>query len=349
MPKQKRPFAPVRDGILEHHAKMTWAEIAVFHHLLSRANRTETVRSGPIGLCSGLTGNKVAMEMNKSRGATHKALSGLEGTKGPRGIQRRPYIKQSRAGIVVLNFDPDLESAAGQIPAGQIPAGQIPAGQIPAGQIPAGTGQIPATSRPDSSRNRPDSGHPSLLRDVDVSEDVDDLSGVADDSGLSELTELGPVHWEGALERLVVDEDWLHDEIDDYQRKAGVQLTRMEYLEMVEDLRMELVRDPRMRACIKLASGKPSSKSQFKRLATYTAGRFLKAIQQKAKRASRSAAPRVEPIYERPDPEKTARSIRACTRDHAKEKVQGSEVWFCPDSCGWTERLPEGQRRKSTP
>ena len=38
--------------------------------------------------------------------------------------------------------------------------------------------------------------------------------------------------------------------------------------------------------------------------------------------------------------------MNACKRDHARERVRGSELWYCPDACGWTERLPEGMRRK---
>ena len=353
MAKQQRPFAPVRDGILEHHARMTWAEIAVFSHLLNRANRT--ARAGRVGLCAGLTGNKLAKDMRKSREATQRALSGLSSTKGPHGKRGR-YIEVTPEGIIVLNFEtnsvpsgPDA-SALARIPAGRIPAGgasgpdpsrpyssRVRTGSQPApGRIPAGSGLDPSRA--------------TLLRDGDVSEDVDDPCGASSAAG-------DPVvFWDNEKEALSIDEEWLRGEIVEYQEKVGVVLTRKEYELEARRLELELLRDTRRRACIKLASnGKPSSAKQFKMLRTYTLGRFKEAIQRKHDRSSKqssrpAAVEQAETYLRRGHDEAKADKARmdACKLDHSSSsgRLKGADVWFCVDKCGWTERLPEALRWK---
>ena len=51
--------------------------------------------------------------------------------------------------------------------------------------------------------------------------------------------------------------------------------------------------------------------------------------------------------YQLADPGETKAAIRACKRDHKRERVKGSDVWYCHDKCGWTELLPEEMRWKS--
>lgn len=96
-----------------------------------------------------------------------------------------------------------------------------------------------------------------------------------------------PVYWDEAEQQVVIDEDWLHNEIDNYQTEAGVRLTRKEYEHEAEQLRLKLLADPRLRALMRKANGEPSVESQFKRLATFTAGHFKSAIRQKANREKR--------------------------------------------------------------
>ena len=92
----KGPFAPVRDGVLEHHREMTFPEIAVFHRLLNRANRDR--RRGPAGLCPGVGVRTLALGMGKDRGAVRRAIQGLE---------TKNYVKRTRSAILVLNFRGD--------------------------------------------------------------------------------------------------------------------------------------------------------------------------------------------------------------------------------------------------
>ena len=86
----KGPFAPVRDGVLEHHREMTFPEIAVFHRLLNLANRR-----GTVGLCAGVGVRTLALGMGKDRGAIRRAIVGLE---------QKNYVKRDPAGLLVLNF-----------------------------------------------------------------------------------------------------------------------------------------------------------------------------------------------------------------------------------------------------
>ncbi len=74
---------------------MTFAEIAVFHHLLSRANRMEV--RGEVGLCAGLGIRQLAIDMGKSRNATKKALRALESA---------GYVKLCKDGIFIPKFIP---------------------------------------------------------------------------------------------------------------------------------------------------------------------------------------------------------------------------------------------------
>ena len=337
---------------------MTWAEIAVFSHLLNRANRSAT--NGRVGLCAGLTGRKLAKYMNKSREATQRALSGLAGTKGPNGPRLR-YLEISKDGILVLNFEPEAASAPTELEKASA-LGRLPSGLDPSrwpGSQPGGGGLDPSRkwpgSQPGVARIPAGSGldpsHPSLLRDVDVSEDVDVLCGASSAAG-------DPVvFWDNEKEALSIDEEWLRGEIVEYQEKVGVVLTRKEYELEARRLELELLRDTRRRACIKLASnGKPSSAKQFKMLRTYTLGRFKEAIQRKHDRSSKqssrpAAVEQAETYLRRGHDEAKADKARmdACKLDHSSSsgRLKGADVWFCVDRCGWTERLPEGLRWKS--
>lgn len=94
MPKVPGPFAPVRDGVIDHHREMTWPEIGVFHHLLNRAIRDD--KHGKVGLCPRLGSRAISEDMGKSRNTVKRALQGLE---------LAHYIERSDSGIVVLNFN----------------------------------------------------------------------------------------------------------------------------------------------------------------------------------------------------------------------------------------------------
>ena len=135
---------------------------------------------------------------------------------------------------------------------------------------------------------------------------------------LSESAPPGPVHWDSAIQNVVIDEDWLRDEIEDYQHEAGVELTRREYEHEAEQLRLKLLADPRLRACIRKANGKPSSESQFKRLATFTAGWFKSAIRMKAERANRPA--RASPNSAPARRERTDEALRQVMRETLDEE-----------------------------
>jgi DNA-binding transcriptional MocR family regulator len=90
----KPRFTLVRDGVVEHHKKMTWPEIGVFHHLLSRATRNQEY--GAVGLCRGLGSRAVAEDMGKDRNTVRRAMQGLEAAR---------YIKRTSEGVLVLNFN----------------------------------------------------------------------------------------------------------------------------------------------------------------------------------------------------------------------------------------------------
>lgn len=102
------------------------------------------------------------------------------------------------------------------------------------------------------------------------------------------------VHWDAAIQNVVLDEDWLRDEISEFQSEAGAHLTLAEYQHEAEQLRLKLLEDPRLRACIRKANGKPSSPAQFKRLETFTLGWFKRAVRLKAGRQARPA--RASPV-----------------------------------------------------
>ena len=92
----KGPFAPVRDGVLEHHREMTFSQIAVFHRLLNLANREKS--RGCVGLCPGVGVRTLALGMKKDRGAIRRAVQRLE---------EKNYIKRTSSGLMVLNFTGD--------------------------------------------------------------------------------------------------------------------------------------------------------------------------------------------------------------------------------------------------
>jgi len=132
-------YAKVRDGVLDHHKRMSFAEIAVFHHLLNRANRTS--RRGALGLCPGLTGNRLAEDMGKSRDAIQRALKSLEAGK---------YVSRTEDGIFVHKFNgqPESEVAVKQAGPDHGRPENLP---VPAGK-PASAGRNSGRSRPG---NRP--------------------------------------------------------------------------------------------------------------------------------------------------------------------------------------------------
>ena len=271
MPKQKRPFAPVRDGVLEHHKKMTWSEIAVFHHLLNRANRSEN--KGHVGLCAGLTGRRLAVELGKNRNTTQRALNGLFAKGYIESVSDGFFIPKFNAEVAVIEANSQPNPTKYELPPALIGATGGSNKRHPRVKYEPPPVQIRATSGSNTS-------HPSLLRDVDVSEDV------SEDERSGATAPPGPVHWDGSIQQVVIDEDWLRSEIEDYQHEAGVQLTRREYEHEAEQLRLKLLENTRLRACIRKADGKPSTDSQFKRLATFTAGWFKRAVRMKAERAN---------------------------------------------------------------
>ena len=99
-----KPFAPTRIGLKEHHPHMTFAEIAVFQHLLLGAIRTPQLaakRGHAVGFVEGATGNRIADEMGKSRDAIQRALRGLEWNEKT----KRRYITRTPMGVQIHNFD----------------------------------------------------------------------------------------------------------------------------------------------------------------------------------------------------------------------------------------------------
>lgn len=114
------------------------------------------------------------------------------------------------------------------------------------------------------------------------------------------------VFWEPERNDVVINEDWLKDELTDYTKEAGVTFSRKEYEQAKEDLRLLLLGDSRLRALLKKKDGKPSADSQFKRLATLTVGHFQRAIRNKAKFGKRGGASK-EP--------KTMAVLRSYTND----------------------------------
>jgi hypothetical protein len=263
-------YAKVRDGVLEHHPKMSFAEIAVFHHLLNRANRKDTKRWGPIGLCHGLTGNRIADDMGKSREATHRALRGLETPT----VSRPKYIERRHDGIFIFNFDP-----AGKPPGlkrshrlENRPAGIQPAGIPPvAGWDPA---QIRLESRPD-----PAGIQPPNRSTGDGRRETGEI--------FARPTAAPPdrtpaAYWDSGIGNVVLDKDWLREELREYSTSVGVVLNEEDYSRQHERLRREFLRDPRLRACIRKADGKPSTEAKFKAMASYVVSRFKEALDRKA-------------------------------------------------------------------
>ena len=83
---------------------MSFAEIAVFHHLLNCAVRSEQKAEAlgcKVGFCPDMTGNRLAAAMGKSRESIHRALRAL----ACHGKARRRFITRTRDGIMVHNFD----------------------------------------------------------------------------------------------------------------------------------------------------------------------------------------------------------------------------------------------------
>lgn len=159
---------------------------------------------------------------------------------------------------------------------------------------------------------------------------------------------IGPVFWDSGKDELSIDEDWLREEIESYQSDLGVDLSREEYEHEALRLRNELVRDPRLRACIKLAStGKPSSAAQFKRLASYVSGRFKETLQRKSDRATRPKRDGGSRVPTREHEGMLTRdadaraedeaAIEACSLDHERDRVksESGKHWLCRDRCGW--------------
>jgi hypothetical protein len=325
-PKNAKGYTQVRDGVLEHHESMSFAEIAVFHHLLNCAVRTEqraTKLGCEVGFCPNMSGRRLAEDMGKSRDAVHRALRRLE---------KAEYITRREDGILVHNFNGNQVAVKQAGPDHGRPESRPWVAVKPANPG-RKTGQPRPENRPPNRRDVGDEGN--------VGDDLGEVSDFAPESA--------PVHWDSAIRNVVIDESWLHAEIDDFQNEAGVQLTRAEYEHESEQLRLKLLEDTRLRACIRKADGKPSAESRFKGLATYTSGWFKRAIRMKAQRLNRSAraSPRAEPEYQRPDPDETAKSIAACKRDHERERIKGGRDWYCPDSCGWTQLLPREQWREN--
>jgi hypothetical protein len=128
------------------------------------------------------------------------------------------------------------------------------------------------------------------------------------------------VYWDSTIQNVVINEEWLRDEIGEYQHEAGVELTRPEYEHEAEQLRLKLLEDTRLRACIRKANGKPSGSAQFKRLATYTAGWFRRAVRMKAERTNRPArASPPKTFGQLKDQDTASRIQRARERDQRKE------------------------------
>lgn len=100
------------------------------------------------------------------------------------------------------------------------------------------------------------------------------------------------VFWNTDEQEIVISEDWLRAELQEFLAVAGVVLSRGDYERIKDDLRLQLVQEPRLRAVLQKKNGEPSVPSQFKRLETLTVGRFKTAIRQKANKAHGSTKPR---------------------------------------------------------
>lgn len=263
---QAEGFAPVRDGILEHHSEMSFAEIAVFHHLLNCAVRSERKAETlgcKVGFCPDMTGNRLAAAMGKSRDSVQRALRAL----ACHGKAKRRFITRTPDGIMVHNFD--------------------------------GTGAVEIPDEPAVKQASPDHGRPEYrpvpaVKQAGAGRNIGqdnrrDVGDVGDVFGAN-APQPHPVHWDSAIRNVVIDKGWLRGELEEYQREAGVVLTEPEYEHEAEQLRLELLRDARLRACIRKANGKPSTDSKFKALATYTSGWFKRALRFKAGRAGQSRA-----------------------------------------------------------
>lgn len=161
------------------------------------------------------------------------------------------------------------------------------------------------------------------------------------------------VYWDNGIKNAVIDKDWLREELREYSADIGAVLTEVEYGSAAESLRRELLRDPRLRACLLKADGKPSSASKFKAMAAYTVSFFKKELDFKARRQPTNGQYKKRlDAFRDLDREwgdrdqQIAKAIAACKRDHEREAIRGDphakegyRLEWCPDGCGWQRRI----------
>ncbi len=134
---------------------MTFAEIAVFHHLLSRANRMGV--RGEVGLCAGLGIRQLAIDMGKSRNATKKALRGLESA---------GYLKLCKDGIFIPKFIPTSGSQLDPPPGQDMTHPRVTNGPTSGSHLDPPPGQDMTHQTPEVTENKAPRGSRDLKRDV---------------------------------------------------------------------------------------------------------------------------------------------------------------------------------------
>ncbi len=125
-------------------------------------------------------------------------------------------------------------------------------------------------------------------------------------------------YWDSAIRNVVLDKDWLREELREYSAEIGVVLTDEDFERRHEQLRREFLRDPRLRACIRKADGKSSTESKFRAMASYVVSRFKEALDRKADQKSRTS-----PNAERKA--KTDEAFRSAMKDALEEERVGNE------------------------
>lgn len=170
------------------------------------------------------------------------------------------------------------------------------------------------------------------------------------------------VYWDTEKNDLILDKDWLRKEIREYSDTVGAFLNESEFESCREALKRELLRDSRLKACLRKSDGRPSTPAKFKALASYTVSLFKKQIGWKADRASNQNGngkrhaegihglehPRAPPPSEPVNPEAFARHQAREAERMAKRKAWREEKpppgmsgldqqkWFVK----WREREP---------
>ena len=104
------------------------------------------------------------------------------------------------------------------------------------------------------------------------------------------------VYWDSNENDVVINDEWLREQVTSFASEAlgdNQRFTRDDYDAVKEAMRLHLLEEPRMRACLVKSNGKPSAPAQFKRLESTCVTYFKRAIRRKAGRSGSGTGSKV--------------------------------------------------------